>query len=477
MPKSIVNAVGTPLFYSGASTAWFSATGSGPVLYGTEANDSIWGDGSVDVTMAGGKGDDIYYLYSGINRAMETAGAGVDTINTWMSYTLPENFENLTVTGSGRHAFGNNADNIISGASGSQTIDAGGGNDILVGGSGADIFVVGRGGGSDLIADFDSSDTVRLNGYDLTSFQQVTSLATQEGTDLRLNLGDGESLLFADTTVADLAPEQFQLSLDRSNLALSFADEFDSLSLHDGDQGVWDAKFWWAPEKGGTLASNGELQWYINPDHAETAAINPFSVEDGVLTIKAEPTPDALKPEIDGYDYTSGMLTTYSTFAQTYGYFEIRADMPTETGTWPAFWLLPADGSWPPELDVVEMRGQQPNIVNVTVHSNETGEQTSETTAVKVASTEGFHTYGVLWEEDEIVWYYDDVAVARADTPADMHDPMYMVVNLAVGGAAGEPNADFGDGAEMQIDYIHAYALDEVQSATGEAQPMDDWLS
>ncbi len=115
MPKSIVNAVGTPLFYSGPSTAWFSATGSGPVLYGTDANDSIWGDGSVDVTLAGGKGDDIYYLYSGINRAMETTGAGVDTINTWMSYTLPENFENLTVTGSGRHAFGNNGDNIISG--------------------------------------------------------------------------------------------------------------------------------------------------------------------------------------------------------------------------------------------------------------------------------------------------------------------------------------------------------------------------
>lgn len=123
------------------------------------------------------------------------------------------------------------------------------------------------------------------------------------------------------------------------------------------------------------------------------------------------------------------------------------------------------------------MRGQQPNTVNVTVHSNETGEQTSETTAVKVASTEGFHTYGVLWEEDEIVWYFDDVAVARADTPSDMHEPMYMVVNLAVGGAAGQPNTDFGDGAEMRIDYIHAYSLDETQSASGEAQSMDDWLS
>lgn len=122
--------------------------------------------------------------------------------------------------------------------------------------------------------------------------------------------------------------------------------------------------------------------------------------------------------------------------------------------------LLPEDGTWPPELDIVEMTGQAQNTVNVTVHSNETGQQTSETTAVHVGDTDGFHSYGVLWQEDEVVWYFDDVAVAHADTPSDMHDPMYMLVNLAVGGIAGTPTDGLGDGSEMKIDYIRAYSLD-----------------
>lgn len=98
MSRTVTNAPGEPLSYSGSSTAWFSASASGPVLYGTAGNDSMWADSSTDVTMIGGTGDDIYYLYSGANRASEAPGAGLDTIKTWMSYSLPENFENLTVT-------------------------------------------------------------------------------------------------------------------------------------------------------------------------------------------------------------------------------------------------------------------------------------------------------------------------------------------------------------------------------------------
>lgn len=141
MARTVVNALGDTLYYSGNSQGFFSATGSGPLLTGTAGNDSMWGDSSVNVTMAGGTGDDIYYLYSGINRAVENAGEGIDTIDTWMSYTLPENFENLRVTGDGRYAFGNSLDNIITGGSGSQTIDGGAGNDVLIGGGGADTFV------------------------------------------------------------------------------------------------------------------------------------------------------------------------------------------------------------------------------------------------------------------------------------------------------------------------------------------------
>ena len=475
MASSVLNAVGKPLFYSGASTAWFSATGSGPILNGTSGNDSMWGDSSVNVTMQGGTGDDIYYLYSGINRAAEAPNAGVDTISTWMSYTLPANFENLTVTGDGRYAFGNGADNIISGASGSQTLDGGAGNDVLKGGSGADTFIFTRGNGSDLIVDFGSDDTVRLNGHGLSTFDQVLSHTTQEGSNLRLDLGGGESIVFANKTVADLNADQFQLTLDRSALTQTFGDEFNSLSLRNGGQGIWDAKFWWAPDKGSSLHGNSELQWYINPSYGPTSSVNPFSVKDGVLTITAAPASEAIQSQINGYDYTSGLLNTHSSFSQTYGYFEIRADMPNEQGAWPAFWLLPEDGSWPPELDVVEMRGQDPNTVNVTVHSGEGGKHTIESTPVKVASTDGFHKYGVLWDEDQIVWYFDDVAVAHADTPADMHKPMYMLVNLAVGGVAGTPGAGFSDGAEMKIDYIHAYSLDHTPEAIGSQSTGTDW--
>ncbi|WP_209091329.1 family 16 glycosylhydrolase [Agrobacterium tumefaciens] len=462
MARTVVNALGDTLYYSGSSTGFFSATGSGPLLNGTAGNDSMWGDSAVNVTMAGGTGDDIYYLYSGINRAIENAGEGVDTIDTWMSYTLPEHFENLRVTGDGRYAFGNALDNIITGGSGSQTIDGGAGNDVLIGGGGADTFVFTSGNGTDLVMDFSANDTIRLNGYGVTSFDQLVASATQQGDNLWLNFSNGEAVVLARTTINDLHADQFELSLDRSALSQTFADEFDSLSLRSGGQGNWDAKYWWAPEKGSSLTTNGEAQWYVNPGYAGTSAVNPFSVENGILTIHAEKTAQSIADEVEGYDYTSGMLNTYSSFSQTYGYFEIRADMPTDRGAWPAFWLLPTNGSWPPELDVIEMRGQNANTLIMSTHSNAAGEPTSVINNVSVPSTEGFHTYGVLWDAEHITWYFDDVAVAQTDTPDDMHDPMYMVVNLAVGGMAGTPSdTDFSDGSQMMIDYIRAYSLSD----------------
>jgi len=477
MTNSISNALGVALYYSAGSTACFSATGSRPIQYGTAGNDSMWGDSSVNVTMTGGTGDDIYYLYSSINRAEEKPGEGVDTIDTWMSYTLPENFENLRVTGDNRYAFGNSADNIIRGGSTRQTIDGGAGNDVLIGGGGADTFIISKGNGTDLITDFSDDDTIRLDGYGVTSFDQLISQSSQQGTDLWLNLGNGESVVLANTTADDLSADQFELNLDRSNLTLTFNDDFNSLSLYDGQDGVWEAKYWWATEKGASLHTNGEQQWYVNPLYGPTASANPFSVTDGVLTIRAEQTPDALSGEVEGYDYTSGMLTTHASFAQTYGYFEIRADMPDEQGAWPAFWLLPEDGSWPPELDVIEMRGQDPNTLILSAHSNETGKQTSVINNVAVADTEGFHTYGLLWDEDHITWYFDDVAVAQTDTPDDMHDPMYMIVNLAIGGMAGTPSDGLPDGSEMNIDYIRAYSLDDLEAtnAASTAQT-SEWL-
>lgn len=355
---TVLNASGVPLPYSGISAKHFSATNSGPLLFGSAGNDLLWGDASVSVTMYGGLGDDIYYLYASSNRVSEKPNEGIDTVNTWMSYALPDNFENLVVTGDKRFAFGNLGNNIITGGSGQQTLDGSRGNDVLKGGAGADIFVVTKGNGSDLILDFAADDSVRIGSYGFTSFGQVRDHMVQSGANVRLNLSASEFLVFANTTIDKFSANQFKLALDKSALHLTFSDEFNTLSLWNGSSGTWDSNFWWGAANGSTLADNNERQWYIDTGYGPTKSVNPFDVDDGVLTITAARAPAEIRPYINNYEYTSGLLTTFESFSQTYGYFEIRADMPDRQGTWPAFWLLPADGSWPPELDVVEMRGQ-----------------------------------------------------------------------------------------------------------------------
>lgn len=469
---TVTNARGVPLPYTDASHHWFSASGAGPELHGSDGNDSIWGDASATVTMYGGAGDDYYYLYAATNHAVELPGEGIDTINTWMSYTLPDNFENLVVTGNNHYAFGNDLDNIITGGSGSQTIDGGKGDDVLIGGGGADTFIIAKGDGSDLITDFGSDDTVRLNGYDFTSFDDVKAHMAQVGANVQLSLGSDEVLVFNNTTVGAFQPAQFELPIDKSGMTLSFNDDFNSLSLHNAQGGTWDTNFWWGAANGSSLSQNNELQWYIDANYAPTSSVHPFSVDNGVLTIIAAQASADIKPLINNYDYTSGLLTTHDTFSQTYGYFEMKADMPENTGAWPAFWLLPEDGSWPPELDVTEMYGQNPNSLLMTAHTNETGQHTTVGSTVSVPDTAGFHTYGLLWTPDKLVWTYDGVQVAEAATPSDMNKPMYMLVDLAIGGQAGAPPDHLATPAELKIDYIRAYTLDDLQqnhiSATAE---------
>lgn len=461
-----VNAVGVPLPYSGTSNHWFSAPGAGPHLYGSAGNDSFYGAGNLNVTMHGGTGDDIYYLYGAGNKVAEGAGAGIDTISTWMSYKLPANVENLIVTNPNNYAFGNGLDNIITAKAGHQTLDGGAGNDVLIdGGGGYDTFVISKGNGSDLIANFAATDAVRLNGYGFTSFDAVHSHLIQAGSNVLLNLGSGEILEFKDTTVDKLQPNQFELPIDLSGMKLSFSDDFNTLNLHNAQSGTWDTNFSWGAPNGSTLTSNGELQWYIDANYGPTSSVHPFSVNNGVLTITAAQAPADIKPLINNYEYTSGILNTHSTFSQTYGYFEMRADLPENAGAWPAFWLLPADGSWPPELDVIETRGQDPNSLIMTAHSNETGTHTKVTSMVNTMDTAGFHTYGLLWTPDKLVWTYDGVQVAEAATPSDMHKPMYMLADLAVGGLAGAPPDHLATPAEMKIDYIRAYTLDNAPAS------------
>lgn len=252
-------------------------------------------------------------------------------------------------------------------------------------------------------------------------------------------------------------------AIDPHNLAgtaaLTFSDDFSTLSLWNGSRGTWDTAFPWSEANGAALFTNDEKQWYINARYGPTTSIKPWRASNGRLVITADRAPPSIKPYINGYNYTSGMLSTYHSFSQTYGYFEMRARFPAGKGMWPAFWLLPVNGHWPPEIDVVEMLGHDPGKIYMTVHSKASGYRTKSQGTVRFGdSSSGFHTYGVYWGPDTITWYLDGNPTYSASTPADMHQPFYLVVNLAVGGRwPGDPNESTQFPATMEVDYIKAY--------------------
>jgi Ca2+-binding RTX toxin-like protein len=124
--------------------------------------------------MAGGKGDDVYYVTDPADVVIEQPDEGTDEIRTTVAYTLPPNVENMSVagaslTGGGIALVGNALNNHITGAALANTeiygldgddildagtragayLDGGPGNDTLInnigqsrGGPGADLFVV-----------------------------------------------------------------------------------------------------------------------------------------------------------------------------------------------------------------------------------------------------------------------------------------------------------------------------------------------
>lgn len=255
---------------------------------------------------------------------------------------------------------------------------------------------------------------------------------------------------------------------DGRALQLTFADEFDSWRPFTGGRGVWRTTLREGPVDPmdfnvRTLKSNKELQLYVDPemrgrprgrpDDDRPLGLNPFAARDGMLEISAQKVPHEIAERIDGYRYASGMITSQPSFTQTYGYFEMRAKLPRGKGVWPAFWLLPADLGWPPEIDVMESVGD-PSKVYVTLHSKVAK---SEGTEVKV-SPDDFHTYAVSWARDQVVWFVDGREVKREPTPGDMHKPMYMLANIALGGDwAGQPDDSTPFPARMQIDFIRAY--------------------
>jgi Ca2+-binding RTX toxin-like protein len=115
------------------------------VLSGGDGNDILNGGTGSD-TMIGGLGNDTYVVDNTGDVVTENLGEGIDLVQSSITYTLGNNVENLTLTGTTAiNGFGNGLDNVLTGNSMANTLSGGGGNDTLSGGTGADTLIGGFG--------------------------------------------------------------------------------------------------------------------------------------------------------------------------------------------------------------------------------------------------------------------------------------------------------------------------------------------
>ncbi|MFO1418144.1 MAG: family 16 glycosylhydrolase [Methylotetracoccus sp.] len=190
-----------------------------------------------------------------------------------------------------------------------------------------------------------------------------------------------------------------------------------------------------------------------------------LSTSNGLLSITAWPkTFTSCYPLKDASTvrYASGMLSTARSFAQLYGYFEIRAKEPKGQGLWTNIWLLPKNPHWPPELNIAEWIGTKPTTMYMTYHWADPVDGSHRATTNSYtgpAYSDEFHIFGVDWQAGLLTWYIDGVMRRQLKGEAVSAESMYLLMDMAVGGTwAGPPNSSTVFPATMQVDYVRAYA-------------------
>ena len=194
---------------------------------------------------------------------------------------------------------------------------------------------------------------------------------------------------------------------------------------------------------------NGELQTYTNSS-------NNVVVQGGNLVITAKKT---------GSSYTSARLKSENKYEFKYGKVEFNAKLPAGAGTWPALWMLGqnyATNIWPAcgEIDIMEHKGNQPNIILGSVHytGRSAGNSvTSQISATSVSTT--FHKYKVIWSPQSIRFFVDNVLFHSVINTNSLpfNSDFFLIMNVAMGGTFGGTVDPAFTQSSMEVDYVRVY--------------------
>lgn len=244
---------------------------------------------------------------------------------------------------------------------------------------------------------------------------------------------------------------------------LVWADEFNTNGAIDGNN-------WFHQTK---IPAGGN--WYNNEEQHYTNRIENSYVENGNLHITA--IKESFTDQGHTKQYTSARLN--SKYAFTQGRVDVRAKLPSGSGTWPAIWTLGrninenggfwdtqyGNTNWPAcgEIDIMEHGLHNVNEVSSALHTTSSSGNTANTakqTLNDVANN--FHIYSMNWSPNQITFLIDDVAYytyepsVKNDATWPFNAHQYLLLNVAMGGYAGNIASNFTN-SSMVIDYVRVY--------------------
>jgi beta-glucanase (GH16 family) len=240
----------------------------------------------------------------------------------------------------------------------------------------------------------------------------------------------------------------------REPVVYTFADDF------DGPPGAAPDASKWQFDVGGGGWGNSELQVYT------ASRDNSFLDGHGHLVIRATRTVERRPGSQDRTVYRSARIKTLDRFAQKYGHWEARLKIDSREGLWPAWWMLgdnhPTVG-WPQsgEVDIVEDYGF--SAVESSIHTS-TNSPVVNSYSGGLANDSEYHTFRMDWSPEEISFSRDGVPYAgiawapdEPSVPIDPPRPMFMLLNLAVGGRIGPPPPEATFPVDLVVDYVRVW--------------------
>lgn len=280
---------------------------------------------------------------------------------------------------------------------------------------------------------------------DLTFFIQLSNPvnATLVGT------GKAKCIISSPKSLQTVDPTGYTTPLTYPGYNLVWQDEFESTINPD----------FWNYDLGSSGWGNNELQNYTSNNSNSYIA-------GGSLVIEA-------RKESNG-TYTSARMLTAGKKTFKFGRIDIRAKLPKGQGIWPALWMLGSNigtVGWPAcgEIDIMEVLGHQPSVLHGTAHWGPQGSSNSiSSTSIKTLNSgtfaDKFHVFSILWENNRIRWYLDDVlyhTVTTANTGNSnypFNQEFFFIFNVAVGGNwPGNPDGTTQFPQKMLVDYVRVF--------------------